>query len=332
MVYILNTDEDANLRKHERELSLLFSILVSTFVVIKFLYLKELRRTIDRTNFMSQNVKPSKSQLREVINNLLAEYPRDVEKFMRSKKIYTTDQLICYFQKKLKKGVCFGYAMSTIDAVSQYPYLTCRELIDKIDYSTVLKKQILTNMSYGFSHSEELQKMCYENNQSALTFLNDHHDFIQLGEETNFENIFLNLMNSEFTSLKQFSNKISDNRHYKSMSKHRLHAFFQSNLKQLSVNTVLTGHVLIDCPEFGHSIMFRASNSLYYFIDCNFGSNEYATLGQFLQGLKQHIIDYYGQGKKLEVKFNFHAVEHKQVFPVASHSKNAKAHRERFRL
>lgn len=317
--YLLNTDENSTLKKSEKEWSLLFAMLMSGFLVIR-LYLKETQRISNRTNSMSQNLHPSNKQLKEVIDNLLKENSQDLKEWMNYKKIDTTDQLIAYFQKLFKKGICFGYAMSTIDAVSKHPNLTGCELIEKIDYSTALKKHILSKIrdelfatSTQRTTLDNLAKLFYENGN--ITYFNYHHDYMLLREETNLENIFLDTLDSHFTSSKEFLNELADAANSKSLMNRRLYMYIQDNLKQLAENILLTGYIDIKCPEFGgHAIMFRTSNSLYYFIDCNYGPNEYATLSECLLGLKRHILFYYGnyggQKRKLEFKFNFHAIEH----------------------
>ena len=75
----------------------------------------------------------------------------------------------------------------------------------------------------------------------------------------------------------------------------------------MSPNTILAGNIIVnDLLEDAHSIMFRHSNGLYYFIDSSYGAYEYPSSLQFFNGLKNHIRNYYNKHDP-DIYFIIHA-------------------------
>jgi hypothetical protein len=86
-------------------------------------YIQEINRSTNRTKFMSHNTKPSRNQLNEVINDLFRENRQEIQEWMKYRKFNTKEEMVSYIEMRIKNGVCFGYAMSTLNSVDKYPNL-----------------------------------------------------------------------------------------------------------------------------------------------------------------------------------------------------------------
>jgi|SRR5579862_4083846 len=91
---------------------------------------------------------------------------------------------------------------------------------------------------------------------------------------------------------------------------HRRDNYINQHLDIMSQDTILAGEIRIRDNEMIHSIMFRHSNNLYYFIDSNYGSNDFSSSHEFFKELHSHVMKYYYSKKNgdLEMKFMMHAL------------------------
>lgn len=89
--------------------------------------------------------------------------------------------------------------------------------------------------------------------------------------------------------------------------------YIHNHLVKMSANTILAGDIRVLFDSSSHSIMFRHSNGLYYFMDANTGSHEFESSPAFFKGLRDHILRYYDPISKdnLTINFIIHALNTK---------------------
>ncbi len=87
-----------------------------------------------------------------------------------------------YLEKKLERGVCFGYVMAILDQLAKWKNLHGDELLKNIDINTAIKKQLLQHFHMTFNNLLHSQDEVIDENEDCAIVMQNTNEIIPLSD------------------------------------------------------------------------------------------------------------------------------------------------------